>query len=561
MDAASLFPLVSLLALVSAQFCPQASFGALSNPLIPGAGKVRRPFDRATNQPGFDIVAWTHDGVTSILGTNAPATGPAELVGASGTTISSAFSSNGAGGAFASLEDLEANGDEWIIVAAKVAVDDGDGPTIVANASLVEFGGSQKLTIRCNGEWFFGATRGFIATGFSMAETNLVFTFRRFASNGEIRVSFLNATARGTGIARVDNIDGTDDLAASLFDISAGSVVWNGPPATASTTVDNLLVFYGRGNLQTDAGDIITAFRAQAATNAFDACVFERWETVGSGIGATCSKVGFAVPGCGNDNLKLTWKKTNFQSTAVLTGGNVSVAWNANPNFISNFSAVAGAGAKLWGFTGPSMSVPLRAGAGHGASQSIEFTATVFASAPQALPRVGTVSDPVDATSPDQIFVGTNVAEIFLLRLSLSTLSTTNAMTTTAATAAVSNEPTTITDANEPSTSADPETSVIDGSSTTREETVRAVSGGVTDASKDETNHQPSTDIGSIIGGVIGAVTAVVLLIAFCLGLWKFFVRNGKREDVESSDMSVPMARNRAGAAIRGARKKRFLRR
>ena len=544
---APLFPFASLLALVSAQFCPQTGYGALigGSNLVSGAGKVRRPIDRATNQPGFDIVAWTHDGVTSILGTSAPATGPTEAVGATGTVIPGAFSSNGAGGAFATLEDLKTNGDEWILVAAKVAVTDGP---IAANMPLVEFGGSQKLTIRCNGEWFFGTTRGFIATGFSLAETNLVFTFRRFASNGEIRVSFLNATARGTGIARADDIGGTDDLAASLFDISAGSVVWWGRPATMSTSVDNLLVFYGRGNLETDASDITTAFRAQAATNAFDACVFERWETVGSGIGATCNKVGFAVPGCGNNNLKLTWKKTNFQSSTALTGGNVNVAWNANPTFISNFSAVVGVGATLWGFTGRSVSVPLWAGGGHGVSQSIEFTATVFASAPQALPRVGTVSDPVDATSPDQIFVGTNVAEIFLLHQSLSHLSTTNVITTTSTTAIVSDEPATITNANAPSTSADSEPSVNNSSRSTD---------GVTEASKDETNHQPSTEIGTIIGGVIGAVTALVLLIAFCLGLWKFFVRNGN----DSSDMSVSVARNRTGAAIRGARKKRFLRR
>jgi hypothetical protein len=417
---ASLFSLASLLALVSAQ-CPQKDFGALSafaGPnLLDGAGKVRRPVDRATNQPGFDIVAWTHDGFTSILGTNAPATGPAELV-TTGTTISNAFSSNGAGGAFATLEDLEANGDEWIIVAAKVAVVDG---TAALNTPLVEFGGAQKLTIRRNGEWFFGTTHGFIATGFSAAITDLVFAFRRFARDGEIRVSFLNAGARGTGIARVENDDGVEDLAASLFDISAGSVVWSAPPATASTTVDNLLVFHGRGNLETDAADMITTFRARAATNAFDTCVFERWETVGDGsssIGATCNVVGYAVPGCGNNNLKLTWKKTNFQSATTLTGGNVNVAWNANPNFISNFSAVAGESVTLTGFTGRSLSVPLIGGGGHGASQSITFTATVFACAEQELPRVGTTAEPTTATSPDQIFVGTTVAEIFLLRQS-----------------------------------------------------------------------------------------------------------------------------------------------
>jgi hypothetical protein len=417
---ASLFSLASLLALVSAQFCPQTIYGALSPSanLIPGAGKVRRPIDRATNQPGFDIVAWTHDGVTSILGTNAPATGPAELVGAGGTTISNAFSSNGAGGAFATLEDLEANGDEWIVVAAKVAVVDG---TAALNTPLVEFGGAQKLTIRRNGEWFFGTTHGFIATGFSAANTDLVFTFRRFARDGEIRVSFINARARGTGIARVENDDGVVDLAASLFDISAGSVVWSGPPATASTTVDNLLVFYGRGNLAVDAAAITADFLTRGPTNAFDTCVFERWETEGAGsssIGATCNVVGYAVPGCGNNNLKLTWKKTNFQSATALTGGNVNVAWNANPNFISNFSAVAGTGVTLTGFTGRSLSVPLTAGGGHGASQSITFTATVFACAAQALPRTAVTTDPVDAASPDQIFVGTTVAEIFLLRQS-----------------------------------------------------------------------------------------------------------------------------------------------
>lgn len=423
---ASLLSLASLLVLAAAQTCPQQVFlgvQAGSSPwLLPGAQLVRRPIDVATNQVGFDINLWYHDGVTSLP---TAAVGPVEAVTAD-AVFSNAFSANGAGAGFASAADLLHNGDEIIFIGGTLTVSAASATT----EALLNIG--SNLVIRRDGLWVFGGTHGLQADPddgpldtVGGATGPVKIAIRRYSPDGTNVLLDIVAEVLGASVERIAFESpglAAEELPASRFDIGVGSVTVKAPTAPATTTLDNLLVLHGRGDVAGNFWDndvLVTLFGSTRfdSVDQWNNCQFERWETTGSGTsaiaGTSCGVFGYAVPGCGTNNLKLKWIRTDFKSTGGIPAGQVLVAYNPDPNFISNFTSIVGVNVEttatvngLGNFNGSPRQINTLA-ITHGQSNSIEFTATVDACTDQALPR-----------DVDPISVGASESEIFLLRQS-----------------------------------------------------------------------------------------------------------------------------------------------
>jgi hypothetical protein len=362
---------LSLIGFAAAQ-CPQDAFN------------VRNEFQRGTNQDGMDLTFWYHRGRTFVGQSSNAAFGGVLNVGES-------FSSSSAFGT-ATLEDLEANGEEWFFALGHVAL---AGP-VVGEECVLTVGSAPKFCIKRNARWEFTNQFGLLPQAAPSADATVAFTARRFVSNGSIRITY-EARNRGTGIIRANGNQPTG-LPAVVWDFSQG-FTFNAPLTGQTTTITQFMVLHGRGDQSAAATAFLTA--APGNSNAFQSCLFQEW------LSGTSGAKPYAVPSVNANNLVATFRRTNFQTTPV-AAATAAAVWDPELTEISNVTSIVGStGVVVAPMVGTTAQVSFPQ-LEPGASQQVAFTAQVFNCTPSGFPRT--------APAGEEISVGGVDADLHILR-------------------------------------------------------------------------------------------------------------------------------------------------